>query len=241
MTLYQAHTMQKHFFRAFDNRQSLACALAEGVTQALENRLRQSERAALAVSGGKTPVTFFEALSLCKIEWNRIDVTLVDERWVDESSRRSNARLVKTHLLQNAASAANFMALYTGDATPEQALSKLSMPIGSLPLPFAAIVLGMGEDGHTASFFPYGSRLSKALDLLSPDYVEAMRAPNVEDPRMTLTLPILSTADWIALHIEGTKKRSILAEAEEGGPVHAMPIRAVLQAARHPLSVFWCP
>jgi 6-phosphogluconolactonase len=165
----------------------------------------------------------------------------VDERWVAETSERSNARLVHTHLLQGAAGAARFVSLVTNDTTPEAGLATVAARIAALPLPFAAVVLGMGEDGHTASFFPSGDKLGSALDPAGHCLVEAMRAPTAAEPRITLTLPILATADVIALHIEGEVKRRVFAQAENPGPVEDMPIRAILEAARQRVDVFWCP
>jgi len=241
MTYHKVPSGAKHPVYIFADRHALADALAENVAIALESRLQRSERAALALSGGETPALFLRALSLREIAWDRIDITLVDERWVDEASERSNARLVRQCLLRNKAAAARFLPLYTGDATPEQACLKIENAINALPLPFAAIVLGMGPDGHTASYFPYGHRLDAALDPATTKAVEPMRAPNVPEPRMTLTLPLLANADWIGLHIEDKEKLEVFEKAEGSGPVQALPIRAVLREALRPVEVFWCP
>ena len=230
-----------HVFQSFASSAALADALAERVSSALKARLARDKRAALAVSGGRTPVRFFQALSSRQMDWGRVDITLVDERWVDENAERSNARLVRSYLLQNAAIVAHWVPLVTNDREPEDGLAAVGARIAALPLPFAAVVLGMGEDGHTASFFPKGDRLATALDLAAPQFVEAMRAPAAAEPRITLTLPVLARADLIALHIEGEPKRRVFMQAEIPGPVEDMPIRAILQAAQQPVEVFWAP
>jgi 6-phosphogluconolactonase len=211
----------------FSTRAALASALAGAVRDALQARLSRDNKAALAVSGGTTPAVFFEHLAREKLDWARVTVTLVDDRCVPESSDRSNVRLVKEHLLQHEAAAARFVPLVAG---AEQEIAAL--------LPFAAVVLGMGLDGHTASFFPDGDNLAAAL--AGPHLIETMRAPGAPEPRVTLTLPTLLQTDLLALHIEGAAKREVLAIAETQGPVAQMPIRAVL-AHQPRIKAFWCP
>lgn len=225
---------------------ALADGLAAHVAAALTARLAQAGqrgggRAALAVSGGRTPTRFFQALSRQAVDWSRIDITLVDERWVDEGSDRSNAALVRANLLQGPAAAATFVPLYADAATPEDGLAQLSARIAALPLPFAAVVLGMGDDGHTASFFPGGDRLAGALAPAPGQLLETMRAPAAGEPRITLTLPVLLAADTLCLHIEGAGKQRVLEAALVSGPAEAMPIRAVLTRSERPVEIFWCP
>lgn len=223
----------------FSTSEALASALADHVAAALAARLSRSDRAALAVSGGRTPTRFFEALSKKPVEWSRVDVTLVDERWVGEGSDRSNAALVRQHLLQGPAATANFVPLHIDVPTPEDGLAQVTARIAALPMPFAAVVLGMGDDGHTASFFPGGDRLATALDPAAGQLLETMRAPAAGEPRITLTLPVLLAADTLCLHIEGAGKQRVLEAALVCGPAEAMPIRAVL--TRGPVEIFWCP
>src|SRR5690606_4378973 len=121
--------------------------------------------AAIAVSGGSTPGKFFSALGKTKdIEWDKVIVTLVDERWVDETSNRSNALLVNEKMLQGPAAIARFFPLYSGGNEPDATgIAKTNALLADLPKPFAAVILGMGNDGHTASFFPGGDTLDEAL------------------------------------------------------------------------------
>ena len=224
--------------RKFLGGDKLAAALARYVADALEQRIRRDGKALLAVSGGRTPTRFFEMLATERLPWSDVIVTLVDERWVDEASPRSNAALVRKHLLQGKAAGATFLPLWRPTATPEDSLGKLEADIADLPLPPAVVVLGMGDDGHTASFFPGGDRLADAVNPAGTARVLPMRAPGAGEPRITLTLPILLSADRIALHIEGASKQDVLETALGGDDVMAMPVRSVLKANRE-VTVFW--
>ncbi len=222
----------------FANREALAKELASNVAAALSARLAVQVEAVLAVSGGSTPGVFFSELSKAELDWSRIIVTLVDERWVPESSPRSNAALVRRTLLINNAASARFMPLYNGAETPEAGRAALEASFAKLPLSLAAAILGMGEDGHTASFFPGGDNLATALNPAQGQIMETMRAPGAGEPRITLTLPALVMADLLALHIEGERKREVLDQALAQGPDDAMPVRAVL---RHDPQIYWSP
>ena len=210
----------------FANRQELAEGLASAVAAALSRIISEKGRAVLAVSGGTTPIRFFDCLSQTSISWNKVTVTLVDERQVSEDSSRSNARLVKQMLLKANASQAKFVPLFQNTA----AAAKLHLDV---------VVLGMGEDGHTASFFPGGDNLAKAIDLQSDCALFTMEAPGAGELRLTYALPKLIAASRLFLHIEGEKKRQVLEEALAGHDQMAMPIRAVLQSPT-PLHLYWC-
>ena len=219
-----------------------AVALAERVAERLQQSLARRGRAVLAVSGGTTPKAFFEQLSRQPLDWARVQVTLVDERWVPESDERSNARLVHAHLLQHAAAGAQFTPLYTGAASPEAGTAEAEARIGALALPFDVVVLGMGDDGHTASFFPDGDHLAAALDLQTTARVLPMRAPAAGEPRITLTLATLLDTGALYLLVRGEKKRDLLADARLGlGAARDYPVRAVLTQQRVPVAVYWCP
>ncbi len=212
--------------RLFAGRERLAWHLASDVASALRRLIAANGKATLAVSGGETPKLFFEKLSGMGIPWTAVTVTLVDERQVPETSERSNARLVRAQLLKDKAAPARFVPLYDNPAAVE------------LP-PFDIVILGMGTDGHTASFFPGGDNLAVALDPETKERIVTITAPAAGEPRLTFTLPVLTDTGYLVLHIEGPEKRKVLDLALKDGPVEAMPVRAVLRA-KTPLTLYWC-
>ncbi|WP_199754332.1 6-phosphogluconolactonase [Dyella dinghuensis] len=223
---------------AFDDGQALATALAARLAEGLRNAIDARGEATIAVSGGNTPKRLFDRLSHEVLDWSRVTVTLVDERWVPDTDERSNARLVESLLLRHNAADAQFVPLYAEAATPEAGIAQVRTRIGTMKLPFDVVVLGMGPDGHTASFFPGGDRLGEALDPTNTAEVLPMRAPNAGEPRITFTLSVLLKARSLYLHIEGADKRVLLEQAEQ--PDSSLPIASVLHRARQ-LEIYWCP
>ncbi|MGH8157460.1 MAG: 6-phosphogluconolactonase [Rhodanobacter sp.] len=227
---------------SFTDGKAQAVALAERVAERLRHVLLERGHALLAVSGGSTPKEFFARLSHESLDWAKVQVTLVDERWVPDSDDRSNAKLVKSVLLQHAASTAQFVPLYVDAPTPEQGLGAVTARIDALKLPFDAVVLGMGDDGHTASFFPGGDHLAAALDLDGRARVLPMHAPDAGEPRITLTLPTLLDTRALYLLVAGEHKRDLLADVRLGlDTAKDYPVRAVLTQQRVPVAVYWCP
>ena len=213
--------------RSFKSGAELAEALASDVAAWLTDAIAERGFAVLAVSGGSTPKPFFANLSRHKLDWKNVQITLVDERQVDEASPRSNARLVKEALVQNKAAAAQFISLYQNPNAAN--LSR-----------FDVAILGMGNDGHTASFFPGGDNLTAALDIDQVHSLITMNAPGAGEPRLTFTLPRLLTARKLCLHIQGADKMAVLEKALGGDDQTEMPVRAVLYSPK-PLNLYWCP
>ena len=223
--------------RNFADKQQLADALAEAVAGNLKAGIATRGAASLAVSGGTTPALFFRTLAQrADVQWDKVTVTLVDERWVDEGSDRSNAALVKANLLQGRAALAKFVPLYQGG--PIDA-ARAGAAQSAVPQPLDVAILGMGNDGHTASFFPGGDNLVEALTGEGP--VVTITAPGAGEPRVTLTLKRLCAARALYMHIEGEGKVETLRKAETEGPIEAMPVRAILRQTQTPLTIFWCP
>lgn len=227
--------------REFLSPDALAAALARTVAAKLQSALLLREQAVLAVSGGSTPALFLRTLAQQPLDWTQIIITLVDERWVPLADPRSNEGALRTALHGQPAAAARIVSLYNGAATPEEAVPAIETRIAALP-PFDVVVLGMGTDGHTASFFADGDRLATALDPHACAAVVSMRAPSVPEPRISLSLSRLIDARALYLHIEGESKLEVLEQALSGDDAGAQyPIRTVLTQTRSPLITYWCP
>lgn len=226
-------------WNGFADRQELAAALASQVADRLTDAIAKRGAALLAVSGGTTPGKFFAALSAMPIAWDKVTVTLVDERFVPPSSPRSNAGLVAANLLQNKAAAARFVPLYHEAASIEDAAASDSEALRTLAWPLDVVLLGMGGDGHTASFFPDAGNLDELLDPSSQRIVVPVHAPSGGEPRLTLSMARIIAAGFIALQIEGDDKRAAFDGAM--GPGEKKPIRKVLEASPIPVEVFWAP
>lgn len=224
----------------FDDGQCMASALADSVAAMLRLGLWQRGDASLLVSGGRSPLPFLRALSQRKLDWSRVSVSLVDERWVPAEHADSNARLVRENLLQGAASVAHFVPLYGGEDSPEAGLDACEGRLRRLQRPFDAVVLGMGDDGHFASLFPGVADLATLLADGAPT-LAATRPASAAHARITLSLAALQDARNLLLQITGERKRAVLETAARDGDRLALPVAALLHQTRTPLRVFFSP
>lgn len=227
--------------RKFANTEALNEALAAEIAASLGHRLRAGRSASLVVAGGRSPVALFEQLSVMALEWGRVWVTLTDERWVRTTSSDSNERLVREHLLRNAAAKANFVGLKTEGADPEGGAAASWAGIEKLPRPFDQVLLGMGDDGHIASLFPDTPALDVGLDLQQVPGCIGTIAPVEPHERVSLNLSALLDARHIALLIIGSGKWVTYERACGAGPIRDMPVRALLRQQSVPVSVYWAP
>ena len=197
--------------------------------------------ASLVVSGGKSPLKLFELLRSESLDWSRVCVALADERWVDPTDPDSNEKLVRNVLLQQSAAAARFIGLKNGAPTPDLGAVSAWETFARVPRPFDAVVLGMGDDGHTASLFPGSPNLPSALDQAAVAGCVGMRSPVAPHARLSLNLSALLDSRRIVLLITGAEKWRTFCAASADGPVQDMPVRAVLRQRRTPIEVMWAP
>lgn len=225
----------------FNSGDALAEALAGRVATALATAVESHGAASLAVSGGSTPRAFFLALSQQAIAWDKVVVTLVDERFVPSSHERSNHRLAATLLLQNEAAFAEFIPLFADGLSPDEAADQAAENLKVIKQPFDVVILGMGADGHTASWFPDSDQLNAVTNPETTKAVMAVEAPGAGETRLTLTLPVIARSNLCVLHIEGDGKKQVLDRALQPGPVEELPVRAALRKSGSPLQIYWAP
>ena len=212
----------------------------------LENAILKNGRALFAVSGGSSPKPLYEKLSRQKFDWSKVDILLVDERWVDIDEAGSNETFINNTLLQNEAASANLMGLKNNALSPVEGLPALKQKISSLPDQIDVAVLGMGPDGHTASWFPHAENLDKALDIDSGEKFETIKAKKSAVTgdhlhRMTMTLPFLKQAKCPVLMISGAEKQQAFLKAVDlKTPLDDAPVKALVNHCPD-LWVCWAP
>ena len=213
----------------YPDRARLMQALASRLADELRGFLRAGPgRVSLSVPGGSTPGPVFDRLAHTDLDWSRVTVLPNDERWVHRDSPRSNSRLLRERLLRGKAAAAQLVDLVTDDPTPEDGIAAIAAAVAP-HLPLSLLLLGMGADMHTASLFPGGDGLAAALAPDAPP-VMAIRAPGAEEPRLSLTAPVLRGAASVHLLITGDDKRAALQRAA-GLPPDQAPVACVLERA----------
>lgn len=225
----------------FPDSLALAHALSGELKVDLEEAIQERGVASLVVSGGRTPARLFEQLRAEKLDWSKVWVTLADERWVETNSPASNEKLVRETLLTGAAAAAHFVGLKNPAPAPEAGADWATRALTRVPHPFDVVLLGMGEDGHTASLFPGSLALSKALDRSAPPGCVAINALTAPHARLSLNLAALLDSRRIIVHIEGESKWQVYQRTKAAGPVAELPVRSVLQQKEVPIDVYWAP
>ena len=198
-----------------DNEVALAQKLVASVVKQLEQSIQLKGRACLAVSGGSTPIVFFQQLSEAKLEWSKVTITLVDERWVATDDTESNELLVKQHLLQNLAKQAYFLGLKNNAELPSEGIVDCETQLRTQINQLDVVVLGMGLDGHTASWFPNSQQLPALLDGETSAWCLPIEDVFLPQPRMSLTWRFIKRAEKIYLHFTGEEKNQVFFSACE--------------------------
>jgi 6-phosphogluconolactonase len=227
--------------KRFADMDALSRELAGGIANQLARAIDLRGLASLVVSGGRSPVKLFECLRVQTIDWSRVCVALADERWVEPNDAGSNERLVRDVLLQDHARAARFLGLKNAAPSPDLGAVSAWETFARVPRPFDMTVLGMGDDGHTASLYPGSPNLRSALNPAAAAGCVGMWAPAAPQPRLSLNLSALLDSRRLVLLITGESKWRTYLSACEAGAVEEMPVRAVLRQQRTPIEVFWAP
>jgi len=225
--------------RNFDSAEQLNKAFATDIVTQLNAAIAKNGHASLLVSGGRTPLGLFKVLSEQTLDWDKVFITLVDERWVNEDDPASNTRLVKQNLLQNQAASARFVEIKTPHKDAYEAQSAVAENLAATPAPFTVLILGMGEDSHTASLFPCSKEVHTGLDKDNKEVCLAVTPTTAPHQRMSLTLNAIVGAENVYLHLTGEKKKQVLAQAMEDQSDEVKPIAEVI--AQTEVVLYWTP
>ena len=225
----------------FESRDAASQQAALVVADALRADIAASGRGVLMVSGGSTPVPMFEALSVCELAWHKVIVGLVDERWVAPEHPDSNEGLVRRHLLKRRAGAAGLVPMKTSDGDPWQAVPDRDAAYAPHCDALSMAVLGMGADGHTASWFPGDPDLARVAGAQDISCVAGVNAPSATIPqRLTLTGSAVFKARQAILLAFGEDKRHVLQAAVTADPL-TYPVRYAMDGLGDRLSIYWAP
>jgi 6-phosphogluconolactonase len=228
----------------FDTPMEAAQALTQSLSEMLAEGIARLDRATLVVPGGRTPVSMFRLLSAQRLEWSRVTIALTDERWVPATDPASNAALVGAELLQTEAAAATFFPFDVTAETPAAGAQRATQRLQKLALPFDAVVLGVGDDGHFASIFPGVPGYMEALDLAAEPGCHAMQAPVGPRQRLTWNLSTLICTRSLFLYITGNAKRQVIEQAldaADSGDFTRWPIAALLAQQQVMPQLYWSP
>lgn len=218
----------------FDNQETYLAELTIHITTLLQKAVAQQGCAGLAVSGGKSPIPLFQRLSQTDIPWEKIHITLVDERFVAPTNPDSNEYLVRHHLLTNLASKARFTGLVSDPADLDKCVEQANKQAHDITL----AILGMGDDGHTASLFPDAPQLAQALDTSQPERYLHVSPPAAPYERISMTLAAIQQSKHLMLAIAGQHKHDIFQQAAQH-TTPALPVSYLIAQTGAPLDVYW--
>lgn len=223
---------------------ALAAAVAAQLRDACADALQARGRATLALAGGRTPFPIYRALAAAPLDWSRAIALPGDDRCVAHDHPASNVAALRQAFA--GADGLAVEALTAPDGDPAASLARARTVLAPLhAIPFDAVVLGMGEDAHTASLFPGAAALPDAMALDASEDAFALvpdpLPPEAPFPRITLGLARLLRARSLHLLVTGTRKREVLRAAQAAYDPVLRPISAVLHAPAATVQIHWCP
>ena len=222
-------------------------ALVMAVTEALQARcaaaLQQRGHALLSLAGGRTPLPIYRALAAALLDWSKVTVMPGDERCVPHAHPASNVAALRDAF--SAAEGLCIESLTTVDGDPQASLAHARSMLVTHTDAFDAVVLGMGEDAHTASLFPGAEALPEALAEDARDdaflLVPNPLPPEAPFPRITLGVARLLRAHSLHLIVTGARKREVLRAAQAAHDPLRAPVSALLHAPGAVVHVHWSP
>ncbi|MGI9221652.1 MAG: 6-phosphogluconolactonase [Woeseiaceae bacterium] len=227
-------SIQEYFFTSRDEA-SKACA--NRLASSLSVQLAQNGSTSVVVTGGSSPAACYAELSGADLDWSQVTVVPSDERWLSADDDNSNEKLIREKLLVAAAEPADFVPLYKSGVSRQARCEELNTMLPAIPLPFAATLLGMGDDGHIASLFPDAANLNAGLNPASEQMCIAVDTSASTHPRLSLTIAALLQSKELVLLFFGNNKRDVYEAAKTGEQDY--PVSALLSQDQSPVKVYW--
>lgn len=239
MTEFSTETLNRHTtLLGFADQTALNLALSAAIANLLSQAIARNGTAAIAFSGGSTPAPMLELLSQADIDWQRVQATLVDERWVSGGHKDSNESLLRRTLQRGNALPLEITGLKTEHPQPEQAIEAINRKLEALTWPLDGVHLGMGADGHTASWFADAPEYARAINRIHSNRVIAINPGAAPHPRISLTANAVLNARQLLVQITGAEKRKVLDRALNGDKT--LPISVILKSST-PTTIYWAP
>lgn len=222
--------------RKYPTLEDAASSLATDLVATLSEAICNRSKALLAVSGGKTPKKVFNFLRKQELDWNNVTLTLTDERWVSNKHQESNEQMVRTNLLKYLSSDVTFLPLYSGLGTLKGDVLSCEARLRTLSLPFDAVYLGIGADGHFASLFPGDDALN-----ISDSLCVGVAGTDSRLSRISLTASTILNSRKIYILFSGEMKHLVYKKAKIPGSYCEIPIRLILSQTEIPVFVYSAP
>tara|TARA_B100000965_G_scaffold144444_1_gene120342 strand:- start:2919 stop:3635 length:717 start_codon:yes stop_codon:yes gene_type:complete len=202
--------MSEYEIQVSEDKNTLALAASDLIAQIIESILKNKSRAKIALCGGSTPEAAYSLLGKKNLDWSKVDLFLGDERWVDHKSQDSNSFLLNNSLFKegNPSQEASFFRVSTIELpSPEHSAKDyeriLKKKLDGDPPRFDLILLGLGDDGHTASLFPGSDALFVRDELITVGEGKGHK-------RITFTSKLLNSTDNVVFLISGSNKQNAL-------------------------------
>lgn len=220
-------------FNTFNNENELILEVSERITACIKESIATYDDARILLSGGSTPGPVYAHLSSLDLDWKKVHIGLVDERFVPSDNEFSNERLLFETLIKDRAKGAQFTGMVYD---PSDRIKNLSTAISSYA-PFMErtdfVLLGMGGDGHTASLFPGDPASEADLENSTLGLINT-NAPTHPTDRISCSKSLLLQAKHIALMIKGAQKREVLKNTSSHLPIHT------LMAEQTAIETYYC-
>ena len=220
----------------FNSETTLELSLLKRIEHQLQIAIKSRGFAKLLLSGGSTPMNLYRKFNSFSIDWQKVEIGLVDERWVENESKDSNYKNIKTALGDEIIAEGSFTPMVYDLESEDLNLHLCRKKNNSFLGEKTIVLLGMGTDGHTASLFPNTSSTEMALSAIQPDIL-TNEAPSKPKKRITHNLKSLLNTQKLLLYIKGKKKKEVINNAKE----NLLPISYCINSHSADLEIFWSP